>query len=439
MLNISNNSVSEKGEKMKFKSFDLTFSSRFIRMFTRWLYAFVLVSLLIMFMPWTQNVQGAGQVTAFRPEQRPQTLQNPIPGRIAQWYVVEGDTVNKGDTLVHIAEIKDEYFDPEIILRITEEIDAKEDAAIAYGQKADAQEQQITALRQNLEYRLRQATLQVAIDSAGMEAARLEFSISERQFARVDTLFREGLKSRVDWEIRRQRMQEAQARSVLAQNRYLNAITELNALEADYRERISKAESELYSAISQRNATLADLAKLRNKLSNVNVRRGFYYITAPQRGMVTRTLKTGIGENIKEGEPIAEIMPLQYQIAAEIFIRPVDLPLVKIGSRGRLIFDGWPAIVFSGWPNTSFGTFAARIAAIDNNVDPKTGRYRILLTPDPNDEPWPEQLRFGSGTEGILLLNDVPVWYELWRQLNGFPPEYYAGKGFYGYTEKPKE
>jgi hypothetical protein len=24
-----------------------------------------------------------------------------------------------------------------------------------------------------------------------------------------------------------------------------------------------------------------------------------------------------------------------------------------------------------------------------------------------------------------MLLNDVPVWYEIWRQLNGFPPEYY--------------
>jgi hypothetical protein len=34
----------------------------------------------------------------------------------------------------------------------------------------------------------------------------------------------------------------------------------------------------------------------------------------------------------------------------------------------------------------------------------------------------------GSGASGIALLNDVPIWYELWRQLNGFPPDYYEMK-----------
>ena len=43
-----------------------------------------------------------------------------------------------------------------------------------------------------------------------------------------------------------------------------------------------------------------------------------------------------------------------------------------------------------------------------------------------NDDQWPEQLRVGSGTKGWVMLQDVPVWYELWRQLNGFPPSLYA-------------
>ena len=30
----------------------------------------------------------------------------------------------------------------------------------------------------------------------------------------------------------------------------------------------------------------------------------------------------------------------------------------------------------------------------------------------------------GSGVYGWALLDDVPVWYELWRQINGFPPDY---------------
>ena len=30
-----------------------------------------------------------------------------------------------------------------------------------------------------------------------------------------------------------------------------------------------------------------------------------------------------------------------------------------------------------------------------------------------------------TGAQGMALLKDVPVWYELWRNINGFPPEYY--------------
>jgi hypothetical protein len=31
----------------------------------------------------------------------------------------------------------------------------------------------------------------------------------------------------------------------------------------------------------------------------------------------------------------------------------------------------------------------------------------------------------GTGAQGIALLKDVPIWYELWRNINGFPPDYY--------------
>jgi hypothetical protein len=34
----------------------------------------------------------------------------------------------------------------------------------------------------------------------------------------------------------------------------------------------------------------------------------------------------------------------------------------------------------------------------------------------------------GTGANGLSLLNDVPVWYELWRNINSFPPDYYKQK-----------
>jgi hypothetical protein len=50
------------------------------------------------------------------------------------------------------------------------------------------------------------------------------------------------------------------------------------------------------------------------------------------------------------------------------------------------------------------------------------GEYRLLVVPDPTDEIWPSRLRLGSGANGWVMLNDVPIWFELWRQINGFPP-----------------
>ncbi len=117
-------------------------------------------------------------------------------------------------------------------------------------------------------------------------------------------------------------------------------------------------------------------------------------------------------------------MPGDFELAVELYISPIDFPLVSIGQEVSFIFDGWPAFVFAGWPGTYFGTFKGKIAAIDNNIS-SNGKYRILVAEDQSFKPWPVALRPGSGAKGIALLNTVPVWYELWRQLNGFPPDFY--------------
>lgn len=146
---------------------------------------------------------------------------------------------------------------------------------------------------------------------------------------------------------------------------------------------------------------------------------------APQSGYITKAIQVGIGETIKEGAEIISIMPQNYSLAVEIYVDPIDLPLVKLDSKIRFIFDGWPAIVFSGWPELSNGTFGGTVMAVDNFTS-ANNKYRVLVVPDPDEEPWPEALRIGAGADGIALLNDVPVWYEIWRQMNGFPPDYYT-------------
>ena len=60
---------------------------------------------IVLFLPWTQNISGSGSVTTLKPNQRPQTIQSVISGRIEKWYVKEGDFVKKGDTIMFISEI----------------------------------------------------------------------------------------------------------------------------------------------------------------------------------------------------------------------------------------------------------------------------------------------------------------------------------------------
>lgn len=121
-------------------------------------------------------------------------------------------------------------------------------------------------------------------------------------------------------------------------------------------------------------------------------------------------------------------MPANYDLAVEMFVDPIDLPLVHIDEEVRVQFDGWPAIVFSGWPNISYGTYGAKVVAIENFISPN-GKFRVLLAPDEKDHEWPEAIRVGSGALTIALLEDVPIWFELWRKLNGFPPNYYQPEG----------
>lgn len=447
MLNISNNSIIPEVDTGQFKSFQKNSMSRGHILFARWSLGVFLFFLILMFLPWTQNIQSKGNVTTFRPEQRPQTIPSAIDGRIEKWFVSEGDLVAKGDTIVYISEIKTDYFDPNLVSRTEQQVKAKEGAIGAYGNKAEALVDQISALKSEQIYKqsqlinkIRQSELKITSDSIEFERARIDYDIAQRQLNRTQQLYNEGIKSLTDVEDKKLKAQDTYAKLISTENKLLtsrnelaNVKLELQTVQYEYGQKIAKAESDRFSTLSDQFNAEAGADKLRIEAANYARRASFHYITAPQDGYITQAITPGIGETVKEGDPVVSIMPKNYELAVELYIRPMDLPLVSLGQEVRFIFDGWPAIVFSGWPNQSFGTYTGKIAAIDNTMS-TNGAYRILVRPDATAEPWPAALRPGSGANGIALLNDVPLWYEIWRQLNGFPPDYYNDKT----VEKPK-
>lgn len=438
MLDISKLKLNEKVDLSKYKSMQFTLHKDRFLTFNKVMTVFGVVFLAVLFLPWTQIVQGNGFVTTLQPNQRPQNIESAIAGRIEKWYVKEGQIVKKGDTILYISEVTDKFFDPDLLMRAQSQITAKNFSVESYTEKVKALDFQIQALNQERELKLEQAinklmqaNLKVESDSIDLEAIKTQVLIAERQYQRTDSLEKEGLKSVTDLEEKRLKLQNSQAKVVSQKNKLLasrnqviNAQIEISSIKASYQEKISKAQSDKFTALSGQYDTEAQRTKLQTDLSNFTVRSGMRYITAPQDGFVNRALQSGIGETFSAGTKIVSIMPTNIDLAVETYVEPIDLPLLHPGEPIRLIFDGWPAIFFSGWPNLSYGTYGGKIVAVERTVS-SNGKFRVLVEPDPEEEIWPEVIRAGSGARTLALLNDVPVWYELWRQINGFPPDYY--------------
>ena len=439
MLGISKNKISDSVSFDGFKSISMTIPKDESKKRIQILLWTMIGMFIFLFLPWTQNIRSKGFVTALRPDQRPQTVHSIIAGRIEKWYVAEGDFVAAGDTILRISEVKDEYFDSLLLPRTQMQVEAKTLSAESYGDKVSALQDQIQALRRNNILKLQQAQnklkiaeLKVQSDSIGFVQAKVDYDVGKYQLERAEQLFKEGLNSLIVLEGRRLKFQDVQAKLISSENKLLSSQNELitaridlDAIDNEFKDKLAKAESDMYTAMSSQFDAEATVTKLENQYSNYEQRTRYRYILAPQNGYIAKAIQVGIGETIKEGAEIVNIVPSEADLAVEMYVQPVDLPLVKVGNKVRFIFDGWPAIVFSGWPQISNGTFGGVVVAIDQFAG-SNNQYRVLVVEDPEEDSWPDLLRIGSGADGIALLNDVPVWYEIWRQLNGFPADYYS-------------
>lgn len=438
MLNITQNKIKEKSKLEKLQSFQVLAARVNSKRLINVLYAIGGILFILLFLPWTQNIRSNAKVTALKPNQRPQTIHSIIPGRIEKWYVQEGQFVKQGDTILFISETKEEYLDPNLVANTEQQLKSKEFAVRSYMEKIKANDSQIDALigSKKLKYeqalnKLIQVKLKIQSDSIEVSAAKLNYKVAKDQLVRMEELYKEGLKSLTDLESRKMKLQETQSKVISQENKYIstkneliNAKIELQSINAEYNDKIAKSESEKFASLSNMYDAEATVSKLQNQFTNYSIRSGMYFILAPQDGYITKAIQSGIGELIKEGSEIISIMPSDYELAVEMYVNPMDIPLLEKGQHVQIQFDGWPSVIFSGWPGISYGTYGGEVVAIDNFIS-ENGKYRVLVSHDKNYQVWPKEIRLGAGANTLTLLKEVPVWYELWRQINGFPPDYY--------------
>ncbi len=378
--------------------------------------------------PWQQNVTGSGRVLAFRPEERPQNIEAPVEGRIAKWYVVEGSKVKKGDAIVDLSDN-----DPSIMERLGQERTATGGTITAGHKRVQSIEDRIRGLETTLttgvsaaRARVQMGVDRVAAAEQSLGAARSALVTAKLQIERQKGLAAKGLTSTRNVELAELDLQQKTAdveRAVAslsaAKNERLSLDAELLRVDADSQSRIDEAWGSHASAVSDVAKAQAEMTKVEVRVARQSTQR----VTAPMDGTVFRVVARQSGELLKAGDVIGVLVPLTSNNVVELMMDGNDVPLIAQGRPVRLQFEGWPALQFSGWPSIAVGTFGGRVLLVDS-TDNGHGKFRVLVEKDPREDAWPGQnyLRQGVRANGWILLNEVPLGYELWRQFNGFPP-----------------
>lgn len=388
----------------------------------------LLLPFALLLAPWQQNVRGEGRVSAYAPLERRQTIEAPIDGRIVRWWVAEGSEVAAGDPLFEITDN-----DPLLIDRIRDQLDASQAKLGAAQAKVRSYQEQVTAYSEAKSLalsaaaqRIQMAEQSVIAAERAVEAADMTHHTADLNFERRGELKRDGLASEREWELARLEQRRANAELERQQAALRAARFNKTALEAEQGKVQAEFDAKIRSTQANREGAASEEASARGAVSELMVRlarQETQRVTAPAAGTVFRLIANQGGEIVKAGDPVVVLIPNTESMAVELWVDGNDMPLLSVGRKVRVQFEGWPAVQFAGWPSVAVGTFGGEVSLIDTSDDGQ-GRFRVLVRPDQDDVPWPSRhfLRQGVQARGWVLLEEVSLGFELWRQINGFPP-----------------
>jgi multidrug efflux pump subunit AcrA (membrane-fusion protein) len=397
---------------------------RWVRWFARSLaVGFVLVAAGLLFLPWRQFVSGSGRIVAYDPLERAVTVEAPLAGRVLKAKVLEGQNVAAGDVLF-------ELIDNDANLQAN--LQRQREAMLA---RRDATRTRVDSLQAQLRDQERALPLAIAAARTRLAAAKVTASTATQQYDRIKALFEDqrGLASQRDYELALLERDRQNAELERAQ-------AELDRTPVDLQASISGTTAQRDSARAELASVEQSLVVLDIQISQTQMQR----VTAPRAGIVFRVQATE-GTFLRAGSPLCTIIAKTETRMAELWLNGLDMPLlaarevdatgkvVREGSLVRLQFEGWPALQLAGWPSLARGTFGGEVLMVDPTDNGK-GKFRVLIAEKPDVVqreggrsevirwPAPRWLRQGVRVNGWVLLQQVPLWFEVWRQMNGFPP-----------------
>jgi multidrug resistance efflux pump len=420
-----------------------------------WQIANGLVVLLVLtiggmaFLPWQQSAKGTGKVVAYIPQERQQTVTSPAKGIVVRLRegLVEGQSVKRGDFILEIQPTAANLV--EQLQAQRSDLQAKLGTAEA---KTAAYEQNIADFEAARDFAVKAAEEMVSNAVAkrqakqeaipGYEAKEWQTRVN---YERQRSLFEKGLKPEKEVEKLQAEWNVAQADLAAARREVEAAEKEVAAKEYELEQKRREAQTKVEYARALREDALGQQATIHKEIRDLEIKLrelDRLVIEAPRDGSIFRLPIYERGQVVKEGDDLFTIVPDSVRPAVEMWVSGNDTPLVRPGDHVRLQFEGWPAVQFAGWPSVSVGTFGGQVISIDA-TDDGTGKFRLLVEEEAQDA-WPSErfLRQGVRANGWVMLSRVRLGYEIWRQLNGFPPvvakDAAAAEGQKDLKKKPK-
>lgn len=426
--------MSDQETWLDFPALQLVRTGRLVRLAGKITFVMLIGSIVAMvFVPWRQTAPGVGLVVALDPQERPQLVESPTKGviRYVKPGLREGSFVEKDKILLRLSPLAEEGVQQSNTQILA--IEAKEAAALSsYDvavQSEISQKDSGQRMRQSLDKDYEAAEEKWKQTKNEVVALQAELVDKRNQLRIAEEVVKKGLVSREELFSKRQSVEVQHAKVLKAES----AVAEAYAAMVSKEEEIASKKEEI--AIKNQQASqkvFAELQKLKSiekELIDLQNKRNEFdrlEVPAPRTGYIQKWYGLEQSNTVKEGDPLFVIVPQTKDLSVEMKISGNDMPLVREGDHVRLQFSGWPAVQVVGWPSVAVGTFGGRVNR-RFPTDDGMGNFRIVVTPEKffeGDDDWPDEttLRQGVRANGWVLLREVALGYEVWRQLNGFPP-----------------
>lgn len=412
--------------KFEFTALELVQTSSFVNRAGRFTFALILFFVLVLFLPWRQTVEGRGHIIAYDPSERVQMISAPIDGFIERFHVQENEHVSKGAKLFEMIDPDKEY--KSRVYKMKEDFEQQQkntqNELLVLKQKDTSLLNQKAIRTELYDKQYVQAKEQLKSLELKYAAEKKNFEVLRNHFERIKSLYLQKIESKKNFE--------------KSENNYIAAKTKFDKIAIDIevqKRQLSIIKQEKSHFIEEINNQIRTLENSMLAVENrINVLERDYErhlseiaryetssVLSQKDGTVMRVLQNDKNTFIKKGEPILQFSPDVNTSVLLLKISDFNMPLIKEGLPVRIRFHGWPVLHITGWPAIRFGTFGGIIQKIDPVLH-EPGSYYAYVIEDPK-EPWPDHdhLRIGTYATAWVALSDVPIWYEIWRLLNGFP------------------